>query len=109
MADYDTIEVVGYSSCGGCPGENVEAVSKAFKRSGAEVIHLTTCFLCSVPPCIYIRDLIIRIENETGLPVKVGTHPFPKSEFERHIKSEDWQEQNLLDLARPLFPKGCAV
>ncbi len=104
MADYDSIEVVGYSTCGGCPGENMETVPKALKKAGAEVIHLTTCFLCGVPPCIHVRDFIRLIGTETGLPVKVGTHRFPKHYFELHQKLGDWREKNLLDLAEPLFP-----
>lgn len=105
MSGYDEIEVVGYSSCGGCPGQNMEVIPRALKRAGAEVIHLTTCFLCGVPPCIHLKDFIRLIETDTGLPVRVGTHTFPKYYFELHQKLGDWEEKGLMDLAKPLFPE----
>jgi predicted metal-binding protein len=36
----EPVEIVGYSSCGGCPGGNVEYVPAEFKKNGATAIHL---------------------------------------------------------------------
>jgi predicted metal-binding protein len=36
------ISLVGYSTCDGCPGGNVEYVPEEMKNNGAEVIHLAT-------------------------------------------------------------------
>jgi hypothetical protein len=33
------VEIVGYSSCGGCPGGNVEYVPEEMKKNGAEEAH----------------------------------------------------------------------
>jgi predicted metal-binding protein len=51
----ETVEVVGYSTCGGCPGGNVEYVPEEMKNNGAEVIHLATGMVVGYPPCPSIR------------------------------------------------------
>ena len=38
------IELVGYTSCGGCPGGNIEYAPAEMIRNGAQVIHLATGF-----------------------------------------------------------------
>ena len=55
------VEVVGYTSCDGCPGGNVEYVVEEMKGNGATVIHLATGLVVGYPPCphiIYFRDFI---------------------------------------------------
>ncbi len=44
------LEVVGYTSCGGCPGGNVEYVPAEMIKNGAEAIHLATGMLVGYPP-----------------------------------------------------------
>ena len=112
MAQYNNdggVQVVGYTTCGGCPGANMEKAPIALQKAGAEVIHLATCFLCGVPPCIHLRDFMRLITTLTGLPVVVGTHSFPKTYYELHEKLGDWKEMKLLDLAQPLFPQDKAT
>lgn len=36
------IELVGYTTCSGCPGGNIEYAPEELKKNGAEVIHLAT-------------------------------------------------------------------
>ena len=36
--DNHEVEVVGYTSCGGCPGGNIEYAPAELKRNGAEVV-----------------------------------------------------------------------
>jgi predicted metal-binding protein len=33
---------VGYTTCGGCPGGNIEYAPAEMKKNGAQVIHLAT-------------------------------------------------------------------
>ena len=40
----EEIELVGYTTCGGCPGGNIEYAPAEMKKNGAEVIHLATGF-----------------------------------------------------------------
>ena len=75
----EPLEIVGYSTCGGCPGGNVESVPEEMVRNGAEVIHLATGLVVgypAVPPLDYFIDFI---PKRYGVPVEVGTHPFPES------------------------------
>lgn len=50
----DQVQIVGYSTCGGCPGANVENVPVEFLKNGADVVHLATGFVVGYPPCPYI-------------------------------------------------------
>ena len=102
----DPVEVVGYSTCGGCPGGNVEYVPEEMKKNGAEVIHLATGMLVGYPPCPSIRHFKQFIETAYGLPVVVGTHPIPQKYVDRHEKLPFWEDQDLAALAAPLFQEA---
>lgn len=86
----ETIEVVGWMACGGCPGERLEFAPADMKKYGAKVIHLATCYLAGYPACPYILDHINYIENVVGLPVVVGTHPMPQNYVDTHGALGDW-------------------
>ncbi|MHA1827971.1 MAG: CGGC domain-containing protein [Candidatus Heimdallarchaeaceae archaeon] len=91
----EELEIVGYSSCGGCPGGNIENVVKSMKKYGAEIIHFATGFLAGYPPCPYIKQFKAYIEEVVGLEVVVGTHPMPTNYIESHNKIKDVPEQYL--------------
>jgi predicted metal-binding protein len=79
MKDYDTIELVGFDTCGGCPGRNrtgkiIERGQK-LKDHGAEVIHLGTCVVMFCPNKDMLKEAL---EKEVGLPVKEKTHTRPE-------------------------------
>jgi predicted metal-binding protein len=81
MDEYDTIELVGFDTCGGCPGRNrtdkiVERGLK-LKEKGAEVIHLSTCIVLFCPNKDMFKAVL---EEKTGLPIKEKTHTFPKGD-----------------------------
>ncbi len=78
MAEYDTIELIGFDTCGGCPGGNrfdkiVERGLK-LKEKGAEVIHLGTCLVGSCPNKDKFKAVL---EEKVGLPIKEKTHTRP--------------------------------
>jgi predicted metal-binding protein len=90
----ESIEVVGWMACGGCPGERLEYAPTDMKKFGAEVIYLASCYLAGYPICPYIRDHKTYIENVVGLPVEVGTHPMPQNYIDAHEKANDWDRDN---------------
>ncbi len=94
-ADEEELTVVGYATCGGCPGGNVENVASGMKAHGAEVIHLATGVLAGYPPCRNLTTHIKFIEESTGLPVVVGTHPMPSNYIELHEKVGDWTDKHM--------------
>jgi len=87
----EELELVGYTTCDGCPGGNVEYAPAEMQRNGADVIHLATGLLVGFPPCPYIDDFIHLIEVKYGLEVVLGTHPIPRSYFETHGQLATWQ------------------
>ena len=46
----EPVELVGFSTCGGCPGGNVEYVPEEMIKNGAQVIHLATGLVVGYPP-----------------------------------------------------------
>jgi predicted metal-binding protein len=105
----ETVEVVGYSHCGGCPGGNIEYVPEEMKKNGAEVIHLATGLVVGYPPCPYIRQFKEFIEQRYGLPVVVGTHPIPLKYFEVQRKLPFWENAKMEELAGGLMREDRAT
>ena len=92
------VQLVGFTTCNGCPGGNVEYAPEEMKKNGAEVVHLATCLVVGYPPCPYIDDFRAFVENRYGMKVVVGTHPIPQKYFLTHQSlgtwdSPAWQEK----------------
>jgi predicted metal-binding protein len=95
----ETLELVGYSTCGGCPGGNIEYVPEEMVKNGAQAIHLATGFVVGYPPCPYIDYFKKFIEERYNIPVIVGTHPIPQKYYLVHRDLESWDTlQGLEDL-----------
>lgn len=100
--DDDTrLELVGYTSCGGCPGGNIEYVPEEMLRNGVEVIHLATGFVVGYPPCPYIDHFKDFIEKNFGVEVVVGTHPIPEKYYITHQKMGTWSGEKWDELIKP--------
>jgi predicted metal-binding protein len=85
------VELVGYTTCGGCPGGNIEYAPEEMTKNGATVIHLATDFLVGYPPCPHIDYFKRFIEQKYGLPVVIGTHPIPQKYVLTHARCDTWQ------------------
>jgi predicted metal-binding protein len=94
-AKDEPLEVVAYTSCGGCPGGNIENTAGGFKKYGAEAIHLATGVLAGYPPCKHLPTHVKFLEEQTQLPVIVGTHPMPTNYITMHKKVGDWTKYHL--------------
>ena len=99
----ESLEIIGYSSCGGCPGGNVEYVPEEMKKNGAEVIHLATGLVVGYPPCPNIRRFKAFIETIYNLPVVIGTHPIPQKYMDAHSRLPFWKEQNMVEIVQQLL------
>ena len=95
------VELVGYTSCGGCPGGNIEYAPEELKKNGAEVIHFATGMLVGYPPCPYINHFKDFIENKFELKVVIGTHPIPEKYYDTHSKLGTWNNSEWNDLLKP--------
>ena len=95
------IELVGYATCGGCPGGNIEYAPAEMKNNGAEVIHLATGLIVGYPPCPHIESFCSFIRTKYGLEVVVGTHPIPEKYCRTHGQMGTWSGSHWQALIQP--------
>ncbi|MEA2104293.1 MAG: CGGC domain-containing protein [Candidatus Cloacimonadota bacterium] len=95
------VEVVGYTSCDGCPGGNIEYAVGEMKGNGAEVIHLATGLIVGYPPCPYIIYFQDFIKARYGLEVVYGTHPIPQKYFNMHAQLGTWDGPQWQKILQP--------
>ncbi len=95
------VELVGYTTCGGCPGGNIEYAPEEMKKNGAEVIHFATGMIVGYPPCPYIESFKNFIENKYELKVIAGTHPIPEKYYLTHSKLNTWNSIEWQKLIKP--------
>ena len=95
------IELVGYTTCGGCPGGNIEYAPEEMKKNGAEVIHFATGMVVGYPPCPYINHFKKFIETKYSLKVVVGTHPIPEKYYLTHKELGTWDTDEWRELIKP--------
>lgn len=95
------VELVGYTTCGGCPGGNVEYAPEEMKKNGAEVIHLATGMVVGYPPCPYVDHFKRFIEDKYGLKVVIGTHPIPEKYFLTHTNLDTWNTNEWKEFTVP--------
>jgi predicted metal-binding protein len=84
------LELVGYATCGGCPGGNIEYAPEEMVKNGAQIIHLATGLIVGYPPCPYITYFYDFIKSKYGVEVVYGTHPIPQKYYDIHTKLETW-------------------
>jgi len=99
----EDIEIVGWMTCGGCPGERLEFAPADMKKYGANVIYLASCYLAGYPACPYLEDHKEYIEKVVGLPVVIGTHPMPQNYVDAHRVIGDWKRDNVVEYVKPLI------
>jgi predicted metal-binding protein len=97
----EEVNIVGYTTCGGCPGGNIEYAPEEMKKNGAEVIHLATGFLVGYPPCPYIDHFKRFIPEKFGLKVVLGTHPIPEKYLITHTALHTWDEPQWEEWLKP--------
>ena len=95
------VELVGYTTCDGCPGGNVEYAPAEMKKNGAEVIHLATGLVVGYPPCPYLEHFLRFIPEKYGIPVVAGTHPIPEKYRVTHEALGTWAGPQWRDLTAP--------
>jgi predicted metal-binding protein len=97
----DDLVIAGFTSCGGCPGGNIEYAPEEMVKNGAEVIHLATGLIVGYPPCPYIEHFQKFIPEKFGIPVIVGTHPIPQKYWLTHHAIGTWGDESMKRLLQP--------
>ena len=99
----EELELVGFTTCGGCPGGNIEYAPQEMKNNGVDVIHLATGFVVGYPPCPHLEHFQKFIPEKYGLKVVVGTHPIPQKYHTTHQTLGTWREEKWQALIQPTF------
>ncbi|MFC1561577.1 CGGC domain-containing protein [candidate division KSB1 bacterium] len=97
------IELVGYTTCDGCPGGNIEYAPEEMKKNGAEIIHFSTGMVAGFPPCPYLHYFKDFIKHKFGLEVVFGTHPIPQHYLEAHNYLAAGKKSEWFDTAEPIM------
>jgi predicted metal-binding protein len=84
------VQIVGFTTCAGCPGGNVEYSPEEMKKNGAETVHLATGLVVGYPPCPHIDHFSDFIRKRYGMEVVVGTHPIPEKYYLTHRAMGTW-------------------
>ena len=97
------VELVGFTTCGGCPGANIEYTPEEMKKNGASHIHLATGLVVGYPPCPRIKYFRDFIKEGYGMEVIVGTHPIPQKYYDLHTKLKTWASPYWQSIIQPLL------
>lgn len=89
------IEIAGFTTCGGCPGGNIEYAPEEMNKNGITHIHFATGFLVGYPPCPYMEHFKNFIPEKYGMKVIMGTHPIPQKYYLTHTKLDTWDSEFL--------------
>jgi predicted metal-binding protein len=97
------LELVGYTTCDGCPGGNVEYAGEEMVENGAHVIHLATGLVVGYPPCPYINTFVEFLKARYGVEVVVGTHPIPEKYLQMHKQLWTWEDHGWQEMLKPIL------
>lgn len=68
------VEVVGFASCGGCPGKKAASRARIMKESGAKTIFFASCVARGTPndfPCPFFAKMKKVVVKAIGPGIKV--------------------------------------
>ncbi len=97
----EELELVGYTTCGGCPGGNIEYAPAEMVKNGVEAIHLATGLVVGYPPCPRVVQFRDFIEEKYGVKVVIGTHPIPEKYMTTHEALGTWKSDTWKELIAP--------
>lgn len=68
-------EIIGFFTCGGCPGRRIFRLVDSLIKHDVDVIHMSSCMLLekSYSKCPHIEDIKEMIKNK-GVRIVEGTH-----------------------------------
>ena len=95
------VELAAFTTCGGCPGGNIEYAPEEMKKNGVTQVHFATGFLVGYPPCPYVQHFQKFIPEKYGINVVLGTHPIPQKYFLTHNNLNTWNTSFLQEAILP--------
>ncbi len=97
----EEVEIAAFTTCGGCPGGNIEYAPEEMKKNGVTNIHFATGFLVGYPPCPYMEYFKKFIHEKYGMKVIFGTHPIPQKYYITHNDLDTWNSAFLKEAILP--------
>ena len=70
----EEIEIVGFISCGGCPGKKAVLRAKELVKRGADTIAFASCIKKGTPigfPCPFAKKMMEAVSNAVGEDVEI--------------------------------------
>jgi len=95
------VEIAGFTTCGGCPGGNIEYAPEEMKKNGVTHIHFATGLLVGYPPCPFMEHFKKFITEKYGMKVIFGTHPIPQKYYTTHFNLNTWNNEFLQESIKP--------
>ena len=95
------VELAGFTTCGGCPGGNIEHAPEEMQKNGVQIVHFATGLIVGYPPCPYIAHFRDFIVARYGMKVVVGTHPIPQKYYDVHVRLKTWDSPEWTELIQP--------
>lgn len=74
FAETGPVEVIGFVSCGGCPGKKAVARAKMMVERGAEIITFASCMSKGNPigfPCPHFEQIRDAVTKKVGPEIEV--------------------------------------
>jgi len=97
------VELVGYTTCDGCPGGNVEYAPAEMKKNGADIVHFATGLVVGYPPCPHLLEFRDFVTTKYGMQVVLGTHPIPQTYYETHTSLGTWDGPQWKEILQPIL------
>lgn len=101
MYKNDEVELAAFTTCGGCPGGNIEYAPEEMIKNGVTHVHFATGFLVGYPPCPHMEYFEKFIIEKYGLKVLFGTHPIPQKYFLKHKNLKTWNTDFMIKAIQP--------
>ncbi len=95
------LEIAAFTTCGGCPGGNIEYAPEEMKKNGVTHVHFATGFIVGYPPCPYMEHFKKFIPEKYGMEVIIGTHPIPQKYYITHANMDTWNNESLQEAVKP--------
>jgi len=95
------VKIAAFTTCGGCPGGNIEYAPEEMKKNGVTYIHFATGFIVGYPPCPYMEHFEKFITEKYNMKVIFGTHPIPEKYYKTHLKLNTWKNQDFKKIIKP--------
>lgn len=70
----ETIEIIGFINCGGCPGKKAVLRARELVRRGADTIAFASCVRKGTPigyPCPFARKMIDTVKQDLGETITI--------------------------------------